>query len=289
MERICKNGASLIQGRYYLYNNLWGADTGSGSQCIWKSPCGRAHLAWGTSWNWTGPPDTIKSYASVVWGWHWGWKVDGTGLPVRLVSIRSLRTAWSFNLTLARPGGTNVAYDMSLSKNPDPGDKNPKGEVMIRLYHTGDIHPIGSRQTAATIGNTEWELWQGPHPVSAWQVYSFIRTVSTQTETLDPADFFRYLIRAGLSGSDYLLGVEAGAEVFTGKGRLGTTLYSLDLVCRHCRVKLPLSRPGVPVFLRRKYFRLPALFLCHAADNRILNMMPGTRHRNLLCPLLLSL
>jgi len=229
MERICRNSACLIQGKYYLYNNLWGADTGSGSQCIWKSPSKQSHIAWGTSWDLTGRRDTIKSYASVVWGWHWGWKVADTGLPIRLISFSSLHTAWSFNVTHTRPGGMNVTYDIWFSRNPDPGDKNPTGEVMIWLYKIGDIRPIGSRQTSTIIGNTEWDFWEGPHPVSGWPVYSFIRTINSQTETLDLTNFFQYLILAGLSSSVYLLSVQAGAEVFTGKGRLDTTLYSLDI------------------------------------------------------------
>jgi xyloglucan-specific endo-beta-1,4-glucanase len=234
-ERICKNGDFLITGKYCLLNNLWGADTGSGSQCIWKSPSGQSRIAWGTEWDWMGRSDTIKSYAAVVWGWHWcgrHWdlKVADAGLPVGLGSLKSLRVAWSFNVTHARPGGMNVTYDIWLSGNPDPGDKNPTGEVMIWLYKSGDIRPIRARQTGTVIGNTEWDFWQGPHPVSGWPVYSFIRTVNTQSETLDITDFFQYLISsAGLESSVYLIGVQAGPEVFTGKGRLDTALYSLDI------------------------------------------------------------
>ena len=65
--------------------------------------------------------------------------------------------------------------------------------------------------------------------MSAWPVYSFIRTVNTKTQKLDLTNFFQYLISAGLSSSVYLLSVEAGAEVFTGEGRLDTTLYSINM------------------------------------------------------------
>ncbi len=232
MKQICKNGDFITRGKYYLFNNLWGADTGSGSQCLWESSFNQSQIAWGTGWNWTGPSDTIKSFAAIVWGWHWGWKVAHTGLPIPLTSLRSLRTAWNFNLTHKTPGGTNVTYDMWLSENPYPGNENPMGEVMVWLYNTGDIRPIGSRQTGITIEGTEWDLWEGPHPVSSWPVYSFIRTVNTNAETLDLATFFHYLILAGLSSSMNLLSVEAGAEIFTGEGRLDTTLYSIDAECQ---------------------------------------------------------
>jgi hypothetical protein len=232
MKRICENGAFLIQGEYYLYNNLWGARTGSGSQCLWLSAFDQAHIAWGTSWNWIGQENTIKSFAAVVWGWHWGWKTTHTVLPIQLSAIRSLRSTWRFNITHPRVGGTNVTYDIWLSENPDPGEENPTGEVMVWLYHTGDIRPIGSRQTDLVIDGVEWHLWEGPHPVSGWPVYSFIRTVNTETDTLDLTNFFQYLNLVRLNKAVYLLSVEAGAEIFTGEGRLETTYYSLDLEAR---------------------------------------------------------
>ena len=232
MERICKNGAFLIQGKYYLYNNLWGANKGSGSQCLWSSASDPSHIAWGTSWNWTGQRNTIKSYAAAVWGWHWGWKIANTGLPIQLTSLRNIRSAWSFNLSHTILGGTNVTYDIWLSENPHLDEENPTGEVMVWLYNTGDISPIGSKQTYVTIEGVEWSLWEGPHPVSGWPVYSFIRTVNTKIETLDLTNFFQYLISFGLNYSAYLLSVEAGAEIFTGEGRLDTTHYSMDVKYR---------------------------------------------------------
>ena len=232
MKRICKNGAFLVQGKYYLYNNFWGANTGSGSQCLWSSSSDPLHIAWGTSWNWTGQKNTIKSFAAIVWGWHWGWKIADTGLPIQLTSLRSLRSAWSFNLTHTILGGTNVTYDIWLSESPHPDEENPTGEVMVWLYNTGDISPIGSKQTQVIIEGVEWSLWKGPHPVSGWPVYSFIRTNNVRTETLELTNFFQYLTSVGLSYSDYLLSVEAGAEIFTGEGKLDTTHYAIDIKCR---------------------------------------------------------
>ena len=68
--------------------------------------------------------------------------------------------------------------------------------------------------------------------MSGWPVYSFIRTVNTKIETLDLTNFFQYLISFGLNYSAYLLSVEAGAEIFTGEGRLDTTHYSMDVKYR---------------------------------------------------------
>lgn len=229
MKRVSKNGDYLVRGKVYLYNNLWGADNGCGSQCLWETSSGGADVAWATEWDWSGRSDTIKSYAAIVWGWHWGWKVAHSGLPVPLTSLRSLHTVWNFDLTHTTPGGTNVTYDIWLSENPHLDDENPAAEVMLWLYHTGDIRPIGFRQTSTILEGIEWDLWKGAHPMSGWPVYSFVRTANTRAASLDLANFFQYLFSAGLSRSLYLLSVEAGAEVFTGQGRLDTTHYSIDI------------------------------------------------------------
>jgi hypothetical protein len=35
MPKLHQNHTTPIQNKHYLLNNLWGADTGSGAQCIW--------------------------------------------------------------------------------------------------------------------------------------------------------------------------------------------------------------------------------------------------------------
>jgi hypothetical protein len=188
-------------------------------------------ISLGTSWNWTGPAHTIKSYAAMVWGWHWGWKIADCGLPVQLASLQKLRSTWEFELTHTVPGGTNVTYDIWLSSNEHADNENPTGEVMIWLYQTGEITPIGSDMERVTIEGVTWRLWKGAHPVSGWPVYSFVREENTDSQTLDLVLFFDVLTRFGLSKSDYLLGVQTGPEVFTGEGQLDTTYYDIGMEC----------------------------------------------------------
>ncbi|HEX2953411.1 MAG TPA: endo-1,4-beta-glucanase [Bacillota bacterium] len=229
MQQICKNGDCLLREPYYFFNNLWGADTGQGSQSLWETPSEESSMAWGTSWEWAERPDSIKSYASIVRGWHWGWRVARTGLPVQLSSIQTAQTTWKFDLIEKTPGWVNVTYDLWFSDNPRLGNENPGGEMMIWLTHTEGIPPIGARKASAIIGGAEWELWAGPHPVCGWPVYSFVRKVNTNSDSLDLVDFFHYLTSHGLNSSDYLLSVQAGIEVFSGVGQLETRFYSLDI------------------------------------------------------------
>ena len=44
-----------------------------------------------------------------------------------------------------------------------------------------------------------------------------------------PDQFQSFLIERGMSNAQYLLSVEAGAEVFTGAGQLDTTAYAVEI------------------------------------------------------------
>lgn len=228
-QRCCNKGDSITMGKYWLNNNLWGADTGSGSQCLWDTSLDGSTIAWGTSWDWTGQADSVKSYDCAVLGWHWGWKLPHTGLPIQLSANRPVHTSWSFNLQQTTLGGINVSYDLWLSTDPHLGDGFATDEIMIWLHNSGGISPVGSKQLTTTIGGTTWDLWEGPVPGGSWQVHSFVRTTNTTSQSLNLTDFVDYLIARGLSPAKYLLSVEAGTEVFTGVGRLDTTAYSVDI------------------------------------------------------------
>lgn len=217
-------------GKRYVFNNLWGADTGTGSQSVWGKAID-TQTAWGTRWDWRGREDTIKSYAAVVTGWHWGWRIAGTGLPVRVNAIRHARTHWEFDLIEDSAGGYNVTYDMWLSGNPHIDDENPSGEIMVWLHYSEGIQPIGGKREEIAVNGVPWALWEGPHPESGWPVYSFVRGENTDRASLDLADFLRLLAARGLNDAEYVTSVQAGIEVFTGKGRLETGAYSLDMEC----------------------------------------------------------
>lgn len=229
MTQLWKDGESLALGKYWLNSNLWGADTGTGSQSLWETSQHGETIAWGTSWDWSGQTETVKSYNCAVLGWHWGWKIAGTGLPFQLSEHRRVQTTWNFQLQQAIAGGLNVSYDLWLSHNPRLDNANADHEIMIWLYKSGDIRPIGVKQGTIMLGGTSWELWEGSLPQCGWPVHSFVRAVNTTSQELNLTEFFDYLIGRGLSSSQYLISVEAGAEVFTGTGRLDTTAYTVEI------------------------------------------------------------
>jgi xyloglucan-specific endo-beta-1,4-glucanase len=232
-DRICEHEGSIARAPFLLSNNLWGASTGRGSQCLSAdtAQAGSGSVAWGTDWSWEGDPNTVKSYVACTLGWHWGWPLPGGPLPARLDDLAAVPSAWTYRLSASRDSRLNVTYDIWLSAVPDPGSSDPGDEVMIWLRHEGDPTPIGQPRGSIEVEGATWELWRGPHPERGWAVHSFVRTEPADASRLDLMRFFA-AIRPEMPSAAYLVGVEAGAEVFRGSGRLDTTAYTLELVRR---------------------------------------------------------
>lgn len=227
MRKINKDGEKIILGELYLFNNLWGKSTGEGNQEIVDKTASDRAVRWETSWDWSGDDTAIKSYSALVWGWHWGWAVRDTSLPVRFSAIKNMVTSWKYSVRHSRDCKLNVTYDMWISNASDIENENPSSEIMIWLYKSEGITPIGKLLQTVAIDDVEWDVWAGPHPVSGWPVYSFVRKANTDSVALNLVDFFAVLFGVGLRSDSYLVGVEAGAEIFVGSGTLSTTEYSL--------------------------------------------------------------
>jgi hypothetical protein len=209
-------------GPYWINNNLWGASSGSGSQCSWNNSINGSTLSWETSWNWSGSPNSVKSYASAVLGWHWGYKQSGTGLPVQLSSKPPITSSWSFSVSGS--SSQDISYDMWVDPNANLGSTQASNEIMIWLYKNGSIQPVGSPVGDVSLDGTTWTLWYGN---IGWNVYSFVRDSNTTSATLNLDDFFQNLTTShGLNSADYILGIESGTEIFTGSGELDTQSYS---------------------------------------------------------------
>ena len=228
-EEICEPFGSATMGRYWINNNLWGQDSGSGTQCVWTGETTGDSISWGTRWQWSDAPSSVKSFASSVLGWHWGTMIADTGLPVRLSDGASIPSTWEYDVTLEGDGNTmNVAYDLWAHTIPDPTwEHNPTDEIMIWTYRAGGAGPVGTLQDTVTIGGATWELHRGN---IGWEVFSFVRTENTTSVDLDLADFLDELVARGwMDEAKYLTSVQAGAEIFTGRGRLDTTAYSTTI------------------------------------------------------------
>jgi hypothetical protein len=230
----CTDNASIATGtgKYWINNNVWNRSSLANppnQQCSWLTCLSGNTLTWGTSFSWAGSTSTVKTYASVVLGWQWGIRVASNGLPVQISANRNINTGWVFTVTHNGTTTQNVAYDLWVHTISNPDSSNtganvPSNEVMIWLYRSNGAGPLGSRVAQGiNLGGTTWDLYEGPN---TWTVHSFIRTVNTNSSTLNLRDFLDYLAtNRGLSSAKYLTSVQAGAEIFTGTGQLDTSAY----------------------------------------------------------------
>lgn len=238
-EETCEDFGVLLAGKYWVNNNVWGQDAGVGSQCIRRSCLDGDKIAWETDWTWANSPSSVKSYSSAVLGWHWGYHVQGTGLPVRLSENRSV--SCGFTYTVSQSGTMNVAYDLWFHSVPDPQwgrqgfpTDQPTDELMIWLYRAGGAGPIGPVQgPPVSIGGASWNLHRGAITSGGqtlWNVYSFVRTENTSSSTLDVTQFAAEVVKRGwMPNTRYLTSVQAGPEVFVGQGKLTTSSYGCTI------------------------------------------------------------
>jgi hypothetical protein len=218
------NGASIVEGKYWINNNQWGTSGASGWQGIWGTCTSGNTIGWGTDWTWSGGSNSqVKTYASVVLGWQWGWKITGTGLPVQISANKNVTCGWTYRVN----AGTtiDIAYDLFAHSLANPGtNDNPTDEIMIWLYRAGGAGPIGGVDSTIAIGGTTWEVHRGNN--GNWNVYSYVRTANATSATLNLMDFLKDLVSKGwMSNTKYLSSIQAGTEVFVGTGRLDTDNY----------------------------------------------------------------
>lgn len=84
---FCGQWDSLQTGSYIVYNNLWGQDAGTGSQCTTVNSLSGSSVAWSTSWSWSGGDYNVKSYANAV--------VQTSAKQISAIS--SIPTTWKYS------------------------------------------------------------------------------------------------------------------------------------------------------------------------------------------------
>ncbi|MDX2544258.1 GH12 family glycosyl hydrolase domain-containing protein [Streptomyces sp. WI04-05B] len=231
---ICTAFNTVKVSPYYLNNNVWGAKGATGQECTWLNSYKSGKINWETSFDWKGgDPHGVKAYASAVLGWHWGWKDTTTKLPVRLNSGRKVTSSWNFNITQTTPTVMNVSYDLWFHQksNPDWQDQ-PHDEMMVWLNRQNGAGPLGTKRETLTVGGVAWDLYVGKivNTNSSWNVFSFVRKTNTNSQTTDLTALTNALVQRKLmANTNYLSSVEAGTEVFSGKGKLSTSSYSVTV------------------------------------------------------------
>ncbi|KAJ3573362.1 hypothetical protein NP233_g2468 [Leucocoprinus birnbaumii] len=214
----------LPAGSYTLCQNLWGSQSGSGSENTTLVSASGNSVSWSTNWNWANNPNNVKSYPNVI---------HNSAKGKQLSQVGSAQTTWNWHYQTQSSGiRADVAYDIWLGNAPsgDPASAASSYEIMIWLSGKGGIQPVGSQVTSGiSVAGHTWNLWRGPN--SNWQVLSFVSTSGDITNfSADLKQFFNYLVsNQGVASSQYVQSIQAGTEPFTGSAILVTDTYSVSL------------------------------------------------------------
>ena len=227
-DELCDRYANIQLGGYMIQNNVWNSSA-QGDQCI------TAH--------WDGESDDVAfvvrpdpsirsddgvpaSYASVVYGWHFGSFSSGYPEARQLGDIETAPSSWIYSV----PGsGTyNVAYDLWLHPtNPNPGNPGGGLELMIWVSYIG-ASPIGTSMGSVELGNARWDVWVGTN--ASWDVVTFRRVgPPIDIDLKEFIDRVPEVSSVALDDSWYLLGVQAGFEIWDGRNSFTTQSFRVDV------------------------------------------------------------
>ncbi|QKX55431.1 uncharacterized protein TRUGW13939_02524 [Talaromyces rugulosus] len=203
---LCSQYATYTSGSYTVNNNLWGEDSGSGSQCTYVKSISDSDVSWSTTWNWSGGSSEVKSYANS----------QLSGFTKKYLSqLSSIATSvnWSYDNTDIN---ADVSYDLFTAADINHVTYSGDYELMVWLGKYGSIQPLGSQIATANVAGITWQLWYGTN--GSQKTYSFVASSAQTTWSGDLMDFFNYLAENENfpASSQYLINLQFGTEPFTG-------------------------------------------------------------------------
>jgi len=193
---------------YTLNNDVWGS--GAGPQTIWA----RTGTNWGVVAN---HPRTsgVKSYP------HTGKTLNRT-----LSSLGSISS--SFNVAVPSDGDYETAYDIWANNNAY--------EIMIWTNQHGAVGPIASSYDSngavpsasnVAVGGHTWNVYRGSNGSN--QVYSFVRTSTTNSGTIDVLAVLNWLKTQGWYGDVTVGEIQFGFELSGTAGQSNFTSNSFTI------------------------------------------------------------
>src|SRR5262245_4436308 len=156
--------ALALNATQYVLNNLWNIETSGchGAQAITV----HAPPSWSTAFDWTRSDDwQVTSFAAAILGWHWGYRIPGTGLPLRILGAEpESRVLAELEFTMTPPDAPSCRYDVAFDcwahASPTPTDADPKVEIMGWCACSQDYLGIGQPylETRPVFDGLRWKV-----------------------------------------------------------------------------------------------------------------------------------
>ena len=216
---------SVSGGAYTIMNNEWGS---SAPECI--ATDGDADFTVANSSISKATNGGPGGYPFIYKGCHWGACTSNSGFPIQVSDIRvgTVTTSWS----TTQPGGSNiynVAYDIWFNQTPTTSGQPKGGELMIWLNHSGPLRPAGVQVASnVSIGGHSYHV-----SLRQWRWNTISYTMTTGTTSVSHLDLQPLVAdavsRGYIQNSWYLIGVEAGFELWHGGTGLATNSFSVNV------------------------------------------------------------
>ena len=120
-QSLCGPTDYFQSGNWYLNNNEWNSDAGTGAQCTYVDSINSGGVSWHTDWSYSGSSSSVKAYPYA-----------GRLLPTKkLVSaIGSITNSaeWQYQGSSLR---CNVAYDLFTASDPNHPTYYGEYELMV--------------------------------------------------------------------------------------------------------------------------------------------------------------
>eukprot|EP00483_Globobulimina_turgida_P001147 UN01149 len=231
--QACDNYAQLnVEGNSCLYinNNQWGASNANAGycQCVSAGPPRVNYEFWAKDQT----DNHVMSYPSIIDGWNFGQWTCGQnngGLPFQVNANKTILTSW--HVSHSNDAGWeayDVSWDIWMGDSANP--KNPSGELMIWLANT-NCQPAGSIHASnLQFWGTTWDLWTGTGGAGT-PIWSFRNTRGIwSVDNVNINDMLLYLMNNGLlQRNQWLIGIQAGQEIFQGKGTFTHEVYKINI------------------------------------------------------------
>jgi hypothetical protein len=217
---ICEQyGTTVVQNRYIIQNNRWGANT---AQCINTTDTGFTITRAEHNNSTNGPP---ASYPSIYYGCHYGNCSPGTILPMALTDSALSGISTSVNFTFVSNATYNAAYDIWLDPTPRRDGQNTGAEIMIWANRQGSIQPIGAPVATVNLAGATWQVWFGN---VGWNVVSYVRSSPATSLNFSVSTFINDAVSRGYAQrSWYLTSIQAGFEPWIGGAGLAVNNFSV--------------------------------------------------------------
>jgi Glycosyl hydrolase family 12 len=227
-DEVCGDFATItLPGTYLVHNNVWNGAVPDGAQCIRALWDGASDVAgFVVEPNFNVGSSQPGSYPAIIYGWHYEYSVPSPYVAQQIQSINSIPSEWGYSVPAA--GQYNVSYDLWVHPQQDP--PNPNGGLEIMIWTTTrDVVPIGGNQGYTVgFGGAEWEVWYGS--AGAWNTVTYRRVTNTSSVDMDLLPFVEHAVGQGYAqDSWYLLGVEAGFEIWEGNQAMTSSYYQVSV------------------------------------------------------------